>query len=52
MKNIKIPLPPLEKQQEIVEHITKIRTQISELQTKAQDTISSTRETIKNQIIK
>ena len=52
LKNIKIPLPPLEKQQEIVEHITKIRTQISELQTKAQDTISSTRETIKNQIIK
>ena len=52
MKNIKIPLPPLEKQQEIVEHITKLKTQISNLQTKAQDTISSTRETIKNQIIK
>ena len=52
MKNIKIPLPPLKKQQEIVEHITKLRTQISELQTKAQDTISSARETIKNQIIK
>ena len=52
LKKIEIPLPPLEKQQEIVEHITKLRAQISELQTNSHNIISNTKETIKNQIIK
>ncbi|MGL4393664.1 MAG: restriction endonuclease subunit S [Brevinema sp.] len=49
--NIKIPLPPMEKQEEIVQHISELRSQISELTKKAQHLIESTRETIKNMII-
>jgi len=32
---LKIPLPPLEKQNQIAEHISKIRAQAKQLQTKA-----------------
>lgn len=50
--NFQIPLPPMEKQEEIVAHITALRSQISQLTTSAHETLSSTQEKIKNIIIK
>jgi type I restriction enzyme S subunit len=40
LKNIKIPLPPLDKQKEIADHITGIRQQARQLKEKTKEALS------------
>lgn len=51
LKKIQIPLPSMEMQEKIVEHISSLRTEITKLQEQASTIISDTREIIKNLII-
>jgi restriction endonuclease S subunit len=51
LKNILIPLPPLEKQIEISEHITAIRNQAKQLQQQAKDDLEKAKQEVEAMIL-
>jgi len=51
VKKIKIPLPPLEKQIEISEHITAIRNQAKQLQQQAKDDLEKAKQEVEAMIL-
>lgn len=51
MLNIEIPLPPLEKQNEIAEHIAGIRTQAKDLQQEAEQILAEAKNQVEQMIL-
>lgn len=51
VKNLKIPLPPIEKQTEIADHISEIRKQAKHLQQQAQDELAQAKKEVEAMIL-
>ncbi|MGJ0429575.1 restriction endonuclease subunit S [Methylobacter sp.] len=51
LKSIKIPLPPLEKQAEIVKHISQIRAQAKQLQQQAEAELEAAKQQVERMIL-
>ena len=50
-KSLKIPLPPIEKQNEIAEHISEMQTKAKELQTEATKVLKDTKNKVEQMIL-